>query len=137
MRLSERLDAVFGALADPTRRQVLERLLGAGSVSVPQLSGDLPISRQAVAKHLAVLGEAGLIERLPGAGREVRYGLAAGALAPAAAWLQAADRAWDARLQRLAQATQATQATQGTQATQATQGTQATQATQGRRDPHA
>jgi DNA-binding transcriptional ArsR family regulator len=96
------LDLVFGALADPTRRHVVRTLISEGSTSVPALSARLPITRQAVAKHLATLGEAGLIERAPSArGREVRYRLRAGALAPAATWLTDADRAWAARLDRL------------------------------------
>ena len=78
--------AVFGALADPTRRSVIDALLRDGTTSVPALTAELPISRQAVAKHLATLDEAGLVERVPGAGREVRYRLAEG---------------WDNRLQRL------------------------------------
>lgn len=99
--MSDQLGAVFGALADPTRRQVLEQLLSGGTVSVPGLTAELPITRQAVAKHLGVLDEAGLIERLPGAGREVHYRLAPDALTPATAWLQAADAAWVKRLGRL------------------------------------
>jgi DNA-binding transcriptional ArsR family regulator len=99
--LSDALGSVFAALADPTRRLVVQRLLEEGSTSVPALSAELPISRQAVAKHLATLDEAGLLERLPPAGREVRYRLRGQALAPAAAWLRDAEAAWDARLERL------------------------------------
>lgn len=100
--MSEPLDALFAALADPTRRAVLETLLRDGSTSVPALTGALPMSRQAIAKHLAVLGEAGLVERAPsGAAREVRYRLCDGALEPAAAWIARADAAWDGRLARL------------------------------------
>ena len=79
-------DAVFGALADPTRRSMIDALLRDGVTSAPALTAELPITRQAVAKHLATLDEAGLIERVPGAGREVRYRLAEG---------------WDRRLLRL------------------------------------
>jgi DNA-binding transcriptional ArsR family regulator len=77
---------IFGALADPTRRTMLETLERDGTTSVPALTAELPITRQAVAKHLATLDEAGLVERVPGYGREVRYRLAEG---------------WDGRLQRL------------------------------------
>lgn len=98
------LDAIFSALADPTRRQVVETLLAEGETSVPRLSGHLPMTRQAVAKHLAALDEAGLVERFPGAGREVLYALRPGALAPAADWLGRAERDWDARLARLKRA---------------------------------
>lgn len=100
--MTEPLDAVFAALADPTRRAVLETLLRDGSTSVPALTGALPMSRQAIAKHLAVLGDAGLVERAPGgAAREVRYRLRDGALEPAATWIARADAAWDGRLARL------------------------------------
>jgi DNA-binding transcriptional ArsR family regulator len=99
--LSDRLGSVFSALADPTRRSMVQALLRDGSTSVPQLAADLPISRQAVAKHLATLHEAGLLERLPPAGREVRYGLRGEALTPAVAWLRDAEQSWERRLGRL------------------------------------
>ena len=99
--MSARLDSVFAALADPTRRQVVETLLREGDTSVPVLTGRLPMSRQAVAKHLAALGEAGLVQRSPGKGREVRYALRPGALAPAADWVRRAEGDWDGRLARL------------------------------------
>lgn len=101
--MSEPLDAVFAALADPTRRAVLETLLRDGSTSVPALTGALPMSRQAIAKHLAVLGDAGLVERASAgsSAREVRYRLRDGALEPAATWIARADAAWDGRLARL------------------------------------
>jgi len=92
---------VFAALADPTRRLMVEELLRDGTTSVPALAAGLPITRQAVAKHLSALDQAGLVERAPTAGREVRYRLRAGALAPASAWLRQAELAWDERLGRL------------------------------------
>jgi DNA-binding transcriptional ArsR family regulator len=72
--------AVFAALADPTRRRMLAALLRDGETSVPSLSAALPISRQMVAKHLATLDSAGLVERGAGRGREVSYRLRDGAL---------------------------------------------------------
>jgi DNA-binding transcriptional ArsR family regulator len=102
--LSDELGAVFGALSDPTRRRMLDALLQEGTTSVPRLTAELPISRQAVAKHLATLGEAGLIERAPGGGREVHYRLRPRALHGAATWLAQADAAWEQRLSRLKQA---------------------------------
>jgi ArsR family transcriptional regulator, cadmium/lead-responsive transcriptional repressor len=100
-RLSDTVGDVFAALADPTRRLVVGELLREGSTSVPALSAVLPITRQAVAKHLSTLDHAGLVERAPGRGREVRYRLRAGALAPASAWMRETEAAWDARLARL------------------------------------
>jgi DNA-binding transcriptional ArsR family regulator len=99
--LSDQLGIVFGALADPTRRLMLGTLLRDGATSVPVLRAELPITRQAIAKHLAVLADAGLIERRSGVGREVHYQLRPGALTPATAWLQEADSAWGRRLERL------------------------------------
>ena len=99
--MSDELGLVFGALADSTRRQMLDTLMRDGSTSVPALTAHLPITRQAVAKHLSALDQAGLVERAPTAGREVRYRLRAGALAPASAWLRQAELAWDERLGRL------------------------------------
>jgi DNA-binding transcriptional ArsR family regulator len=102
--LSDQIGSVFAALADPTRRGVVQRLLREGSTSVPALSAELPISRQAVAKHVAALEQAGLLERVPDGGREVRYGLRGEALGPAAAWLRDAEASWDRRLGRLKRA---------------------------------
>jgi DNA-binding transcriptional ArsR family regulator len=99
--MSDTIGPVFAALADPTRRHVIETLVREGSTSVPALSAELPITRQAVAKHLAALGDAGLIERADAAGREVRYQLRPGALAPASDWMTQTSAAWDDRLVRL------------------------------------
>ena len=99
--MSDAVGAVFAALADPTRRRVVETLLRDGVTSVPSLTAVLPISRQAVAKHLATLGDAGLLERAPAPGREVHYRLRGEALAPATAWLRDAETAWEQRLARL------------------------------------
>ncbi|WP_372791294.1 ArsR/SmtB family transcription factor [Paraconexibacter sp.] len=99
--MTDALGSVFAALADPTRRVMVETLLRDGTTSVPALTEALPMSRQAIAKHLAVLDDAGLVERAPAGGREVRYRLSEGALEPAATWLAAADAAWDGRLARL------------------------------------
>jgi DNA-binding transcriptional ArsR family regulator len=92
---------VFAALADPTRRAMIEELLREGTTSVPRLTAELPITRQAVAKHLATLDHAGLVERAPGDGREVRYRLRDGALVSAGAWLAETESAWQRRLARL------------------------------------
>jgi DNA-binding transcriptional ArsR family regulator len=65
---------VFGALADPSRRQVIGYLSERGTATATELTGELPMTRQAVAKHLATLADAGLVasERR---GRETRYRL--------------------------------------------------------------
>lgn len=80
---------------------MVQELLRDGATTVPALTAMLPITRQAVAKHLSTLDNAGLVERAPVAGREVHYRLREGALASAAAWLRDAEVAWDDRLTRL------------------------------------
>jgi DNA-binding transcriptional ArsR family regulator len=97
----DQVGRVFHALADPTRRHVVEALLRERTTTVPALTATLPITRQAVAKHLSTLDDAGLVERAPGAGREVRYRLRPGALDLANAWMREAESAWDDRLARL------------------------------------
>ena len=98
--MGARVDLVFAALADPSRRYVLERL-ARGSASQSELAGELPVTRQAVAKHLATLREAGLVhaERH---GRETRYELDSAPLGDAAAWLDRVGGEWDERLAALA-----------------------------------
>jgi DNA-binding transcriptional ArsR family regulator len=102
--LSDEVGRVFAALADPTRRQMVETLLDERSTTVPALTARLPITRQAIAKHLATLHQAGIVERAPPRGREVRYRLRAGALSPATTWMREAEAAWDERLARLKEA---------------------------------
>jgi DNA-binding transcriptional ArsR family regulator len=99
--VSDELSPVFAALADPTRRLVVESLLRHGSTSVPELTSRLAITRQAIAKHISTLDHAGLIERASGPGRTVSYRLREGGLGPVAAWVRSAERAWDERLARL------------------------------------
>jgi DNA-binding transcriptional ArsR family regulator len=103
MPAADPVGPVFAALADPTRRQVVETLLSEGSVTVPGLTAALPMSRQAVAKHVDALQEAGLLRR-EGEGRRLSYRLEPGALEPAAAWLDRIGREWDGRLGRLKRA---------------------------------
>ena len=80
---------------------MLQALLRDRTTTVPALTATLPISRQAVAKHISTLDGAGLIERGPASGREVSYRLRSGALGSAAAWIRDAESAWDERLARL------------------------------------
>lgn len=102
--MSDELSPLFAALADPTRRLVLESLLRDGSTSVPELTSQLAITRQAIAKHIATLDHAGLIERASGPGRTVSYRLRAGGLGALGDWVHGAEQAWDERLGRLKQA---------------------------------
>jgi DNA-binding transcriptional ArsR family regulator len=93
-------DALFAALADGTRRRVLRSVAEHGPVTATALAGRLPVTRQAVAKHLAVLRDAGLVAAEK-AGRETRFTAATAPLDDLAAWAEAAGRRWDARLDRL------------------------------------
>jgi DNA-binding transcriptional ArsR family regulator len=93
-------DSVFSALADPSRRLLLETLAGCESASLTELAAGLPVTRQAVSKHLAVLGEAGLVESAR-AGRETRYRLTPQPLGDALAWMTRMGDRWDERFARL------------------------------------
>jgi DNA-binding transcriptional ArsR family regulator len=93
-------DRVFEALADATRREVVRRLSEDGPRTATELAADLPISRQAVAKHLAALSEAGLV-RSERRGREHRYRLTPAPLAEAVGWMASMSAEWDERLERL------------------------------------
>lgn len=94
------LDVLFGALADPTRRQLVERLLTSGPATATVLAKGRPLTRQAVLKHLQVLEGAGLLahERH---GREVRYRVTPEPLASAVSWIVDTAGQWDRRLDRL------------------------------------
>jgi DNA-binding transcriptional ArsR family regulator len=94
------LSDVFAALADPTRRQVVDALSSGHEVTASGLAAGLPMSRQAVAKHLATLERAGLVAPHR-AGRETRYRLTPEPLEDAMAWMARAGGEWDARLERL------------------------------------
>ncbi|QHY99801.1 Transcriptional repressor SdpR [Streptomyces sp. S4.7] len=91
------VDSVLVALADPTRRQLLELLAAQGEVSATTLAAQLPVSRQAVVKHLAVLDAAGLVSG-GRVGREVRYEVRPAALDATARWMAALAVDWDRRL---------------------------------------
>jgi DNA-binding transcriptional ArsR family regulator len=92
-----RVDSVFSALSDPTRREVLRMLAEGDGVTATEIAGRMPVSRQAVSKHLAALDEAGLVttER---AGRERRYRLTPEPLADAMSWMVSVGAEWDQRL---------------------------------------
>lgn len=93
---ADTLIPMFAALADETRWSILTAL-GEGDASASALAGRLPVSRQAIAKHLAVLQEVGLVEPIP-VGREVRFRVIGAELAVTAAKLDAIGRDWDRRL---------------------------------------
>jgi DNA-binding transcriptional ArsR family regulator len=93
-------DGVFSALSDPSRRRLLEALAERDSASLTELAERLPVSRQAVSKHLAALGDAGLVSSSR-AGRETRYRLTQGALTEAVSWIERVGLEWDERLARL------------------------------------
>jgi DNA-binding transcriptional ArsR family regulator len=90
-------DEVLAALADPTRWRVLTLLAERGSGTATTLAGELPVSRVAVVKHLAVLDRAGLVEGRR-RGREVRYTVRPERLDATARWMAALASEWDARL---------------------------------------
>jgi DNA-binding transcriptional ArsR family regulator len=92
---------VFSALGDPTRRRLVT-WLAIRPATATELAKRLPISRQAVTKHLAILDEARLIGRQR-TGREVRYSLEAEPLASAGEWLATVSARWESRLQRMKQ----------------------------------
>jgi DNA-binding transcriptional ArsR family regulator len=96
----DRAGAVFEALADPTRRELLRRLSDEGPATPTALAADLPISRQAVSKHLSALSDAGLV-RAEQQGRERRYRATVAPLSDAVAWIVDVGAAWDDRLSTL------------------------------------
>ena len=93
-------DQVFAALSDATRREVLELIGARGEASATQLARELPISRQAVNKHLANLSGAGLVaDRRQG--REVLYHLTPEPMSEAVTWMSRVGGEWDDRLASL------------------------------------
>jgi DNA-binding transcriptional ArsR family regulator len=93
-------DDLWSAIGDPTRRRLLDLLLNEGSGTATSLSEHLPVTRQAVAKHLAVLDRAGLVHA-HSAGREKQFRVDQDQLARAVAQLADVGNAWDARLRRI------------------------------------
>ncbi len=93
-------DDLWSAIGDPTRRRMLDLLLADGQGTATSLSAQLPVTRQAVTKHLAVLDRVGLI-RARTAGREKRYDVDDAQLARAIAQLNSVGELWDARLRRI------------------------------------
>ena len=94
-------EQVFVALADPTRRAILSALGSGGPATATDLATRLPITRQAIAKHLTLLTEAGLVTAEPGERRRVRYRLRSAPMRVAQQFLAALARDWDDRLDAL------------------------------------
>jgi len=94
-------EQVFTALADPTRRAILAALASGGPATATDLAACLPITRQAIAKHLALLAEAGLVRPEPGERRRVRYRLRSAPMQVAQQFLAALARDWDSPLDAL------------------------------------
>ena len=101
--MSDELGQVFAALSDPTRRAMIEALLREGTTSVPRLTAELPISRQAVAKHLTALRAADLV-KADRVGRETLYSLQPEPLETATKWIATVGAEWDGRLAKLKRA---------------------------------
>jgi DNA-binding transcriptional ArsR family regulator len=98
--VSKRLDTIFGALADPTRRAIVERLLAKGELTVGDIAAPFRISGPAISRHLRVLEDAGLIERrIERQWRMIR--LQPAALDVVESWLTRQRRHWNAALDRL------------------------------------
>jgi DNA-binding transcriptional ArsR family regulator len=95
----DHIDAIFGALSDRSRREVISHI-SEGEASASELAERMPISRQAIVKHLASLADAGLVaaER---EGRHVRYRLTPGPLHDAVSWITEVGAEWDDRLRAL------------------------------------
>jgi len=93
----DRAGAVFGALSDPTRRALLAAVAEHPATTATELAAQLPISRQAVLKHLNALTEAGLLDRTR-SGREVRYQFTPAPLSDAVDWMTGVGAEWDDRL---------------------------------------
>jgi DNA-binding transcriptional ArsR family regulator len=96
----DRVGPVFAALADAHRRQLVETLADRDTATLSELAAGLPMTRQAVSKHLAALERGGLVASTR-SGRETRYRLTPAALAGAAAWIEQIGAQWDRRLAAL------------------------------------
>jgi DNA-binding transcriptional ArsR family regulator len=93
----DRAGAVFGALSDPNRRALLTAIAEHPAVTATELAAAMPISRQAVLKHLNALAAAGLLDRTR-SGREVRYRFTPAPLSDAVDWMTAVGAEWDERV---------------------------------------
>jgi DNA-binding transcriptional ArsR family regulator len=94
-------EQVFVALADPSRRAILAALASGGPATATDLASRLPITRQAIAKHLGLLADSGLVTAEPGERRRIRYRLHSAPMRVAQQFLAALARDWDGRLDAL------------------------------------
>jgi predicted transcriptional regulator len=104
-------DQLWSAVGDPSRRRLLDLLLTDGAGTATTLSQHLPVTRQAVAKHLGVLDRVGLVHATP-SGRERLYRVDETQLARAVAQMSSVGSAWDARLRRIKRIAEAIQVRQ-------------------------
>ncbi len=104
-------DQLWSAIGDPTRRRMLDLLLNDSGGTATTLSEELPVTRQAIAKHLGVLSRVGLVRSAP-SGRERRYEVDQDRLARASAQLVSVGSTWDARLNRIKRIAEAIQRSQ-------------------------
>ena len=98
--MSDQVGPIFFALSDPTRRRVVERLARGEAMTATELASELPITRQAVSKHLSALSEAGLVET-ERVGRELRFALKPRPMHDAVSWIAEIGAEWDERLAAL------------------------------------
>ncbi len=98
--MADTVGPIFSALADPNRRRVIGYLAAHDSATATELAAELPVTRQAVAKHLDALRAAGLVARRR-RGREMRFELTPKPLAEAMQWMAAVGAQWDERLEAL------------------------------------
>jgi predicted ArsR family transcriptional regulator len=106
-------DDLWSAVGDPTRRRLLDLLLSDGRGTATSLSEQLPVTRQAVAKHLVVLDRVGLVHATT-IGREKQFRVDQAQLTRAVAQLADVGAAWDSRLQRIKRIAETIQRGQGT-----------------------
>ena len=95
-----RVDLVFAALGDPGRRALVQAVATRGDATATELASELPVTRQAVAKQLATLADAGLLHATR-TGRETRYEVTPEPLEAAVAWMVEVGARWDERLAKL------------------------------------
>jgi DNA-binding transcriptional ArsR family regulator len=95
-----RVDAVFDALGDAGRRSLVQTIAARGDATATELAAELPVTRQAVAKQLSALADAGLL-RATRSGRETRYAVTPERFGDAVAWIAEVGGRWDDRLAKL------------------------------------